>query len=114
MFLLEGHRRSAMRQAIADQAERMRKLAVDLQRIADEDAPTDADLRNAPMLRDWTFARRAAICLTGRGMGHPRLPDGPIWTSDLWVVDPAGHWARTASRFYVLSGQGPDAERFDA
>ena len=114
MFLLDGHRRLTMCRAIADQAGRMRRLADDLQRIADEDAPTDADLRDAPMLGDWAFARRTAICLTGLGVGHPHLPDGPIWTSDLWVVDPAGRWARTSSRFYVLSGHSPAAERFDA
>ena len=69
------------------------------------EAPTEADLAGAPILRDW---RRAVHLITGtlalEGMvtGHPQFDGQWVTTSPLVALDPEGRWARTLSRWYRL------------
>ena len=82
---------------------RLRRLADDLDRIAAGTAPTQTDLKTAPLLVDWQLATRlTGICLTGFVAGHPLLGNRKIVTSHLWALDPGYRWARTLSRFYKL------------
>jgi hypothetical protein len=86
-----------------DLTARLRALADDLDRIAQGDAPTAADLARAPLLVDWRFMLSwAGVGLVGFAAGHPLLGAKTIATSPLWVLDPALRWARTLSRFYKL------------
>ena len=61
-------------------------------------------------IREWTPARRAVLCLAGRPVGHPLLPDSkPIFTSELFLLDPERRLARTWSRWYrLLDEVGPE------
>ena len=67
-------------------------------------SPTDAILEDAPVLSDWCAVHLGAYPhLFGQVSGHPRLGDQRyIATSPYFQIDPAGAWARTWSRFYVL------------
>lgn len=58
----------------------------------------------------WTLARRAVLCIAGRPIGHPLLPDhDPIYTSELFYFDPDRRLARTWSRWYRLLDEiGPE------
>jgi hypothetical protein len=86
-----------------DLTARLRALAGDLDRIAQGDAPTAADLARAPLLVDWRFMLTwAGAGLVGFVAGHPLLGTKHIATSPLWALDPALRWARTLSRFYKL------------
>ncbi|WP_422369864.1 DUF6634 family protein [Hoeflea sp.] len=52
---------------------------------------------------NWALARRAVPCLVGIPTSHPILPDEePIFTSELFYLDPEKHAARTFSRWYEL------------
>ena len=82
---------------------RLRRLADDLDRIAAGTAPTQMDLKTAPLLVDWQLTTRlTGICLTGFVAGHPLLGNRRIVTSHVWALDPGYRWARTLSRFYQL------------
>jgi hypothetical protein len=82
---------------------RLRSLADDLDRIAQGEAPTAADLAQAPLLVDWRFMLTwAGVGLAGFVAGHPLRGSRHIATSPLWVLDPELRWGRTLSRFYRL------------
>jgi hypothetical protein len=82
---------------------RMRALADDLDRVAQGEAPTAADLAQAPLLVDWRFMLTwAGVGLAGFVAGHPLRGSRHIATSPLWVLDPELRWGRTLSRFYRL------------
>ena len=82
---------------------RLRRLADDLDRIAAGTAPTQMDLKTAPLLVDWQLTTRlTGICLAGFVAGHPLLDNRRIVTSHVWALDPGYRWARTLSRFYKL------------
>jgi hypothetical protein len=86
-----------------DLTARLRSLADDLDRIAQGDAPTAADLAQAPLLVDWKLMLGwSGLCLIGFVAGHPLLGAKTIATSPVWTLDPALRWARTLSRFYRL------------
>jgi len=92
-------------------------------KLRDGHLPTEDDLAGAPVLDDWSVSRLLPesdddddhyyLCLVGVVSGHPRLPDGPVRTSCLLVMDPANQWARTIGRYYRLGrkGEGPAAGR---
>jgi hypothetical protein len=67
-------------------------------------SPTEELLWNAPVLEKWCAVHLGAYPhLFGQVAGHPRLGDQRfIATSPYFRIDPAGRWARTWSRFYVL------------
>jgi hypothetical protein len=67
-------------------------------------SPTDAILDDAPVLSQWCAVHLGAYPhLFGQVDGHPRLGNQRyIATSPYFLIDQAGAWARTWSRFYVL------------
>jgi hypothetical protein len=78
----------------------LRELADDLERLT---MFQPNDLNEAPLLTDWTASNRLRPCLEGTVIGHPRLGDRTISTSELFAIDRKAGWARTFSRFYRLS-----------
>ncbi|WP_147393083.1 DUF6634 family protein [Paracoccus siganidrum] len=66
--------------------------------------PPRAELATAPILQHWQTFRtlHGSVVLAGCVSGHPVLRDGPICTSGLLSLCPAGGWARTVSRWYRL------------
>ncbi|WP_179381125.1 DUF6634 family protein [Jannaschia marina] len=67
--------------------------------------PTDADLRDAPILQNWMIDDEPVrgLHLIGCVSGHPTPPEGEsIYTSALLALDPAGRWARCLNRWYRL------------
>ena len=87
------------------EADRLEHLAHDLRAIAGGISPTPADLHDAPVVDQWRWSSRTMRTVIGTLQGHPRLPDGPVHTTELWAVDLERRWARTLSRFYVLGDQ---------
>ena len=83
----------------------LRRLADDLERIADGTGPTLEELDAAPVLGSWRMAQRWSVALAGHVSAHPRLGSGPITTSELWALQPHEGWARTFSRWYRLGKQ---------
>ncbi|WP_408906305.1 DUF6634 family protein [Muricoccus nepalensis] len=84
------------------EAERLENLARDLRAIAGGTSPSPADLHAAPVVDLWRWSSRSMRTVVGTLQGHPRLPDGPVHTTELWAVDLKRRWARTLSRYYVL------------
>jgi len=84
------------------EAKRLERLARDMRVIASGSAPTSADLEAAPIIDGWQYGRRTLTSLVGTLIGHPVLPDGPVHTTDVWVIDSKRRWARTLSRYYVM------------
>jgi hypothetical protein len=81
----------------------LRQLANDLERIRDHEGPTSEELENAPLLSGWRLLITSlGVRLVGNVERHPRLGSGEVTTSQVWVADPEGKWARTISRFYKL------------
>jgi glutathione S-transferase len=87
-----------------------RRLADDIARIAAGDAPSTADLAAAPLLDLWQPAATLLPALGGIVRGHPTLRDNTaVVASEMFVIDQTRGWARTWSRFYVLSRTVTDA-----
>jgi hypothetical protein len=84
------------------ESRRLERLARDMRLVAAGLAPTEVELEAAPIIDGWRFGCRTLTSLEGTSIGHPRLPDGPVHTTDLWVIDSKRRWARTLSRYYVL------------
>lgn len=80
----------------------LQRLTDDLTDIIAGTRPTPQDLENAVVLRDFMIGQHQVPCLVGRAENHPRLGTRMITTSQLFLVDPNGKWARTFSRFYRL------------
>lgn len=89
-----------------DLPERHKQVAEFLAHVDDLSSvpPSEAFLREAPVLAKWCAVHLGAYPhLFGQVAGHPRLGDQRfIATSPYFRIDPAGRWARTWSRFYVL------------
>lgn len=84
-------------------ADRLKKAAADLHRLAGGGAPDALALAEAPLLRRWGVIRASGFVLTGQVFGHPDIVDGrTAVTSALLAVDREKGWARTTSRFYLL------------
>ena len=51
--------------------------------------------------------------LEGMAVGLPKVADGPVYTTEVWIIDPKRRWARTLSRYYVLGAPyvGGDHDR---
>ncbi|WP_408735169.1 DUF6634 family protein [Muricoccus aerilatus] len=78
--------------------------------MAEGTSPTPADLHAAPVVDHWQWSSRTMRTVVGTVQGHPRLPDGPVLTTELWAVDLERRWARTLSRYYVLGDQRGEAD----
>jgi hypothetical protein len=87
------------------EADRLGRLAQDLEAIAKGMAPRPEVLEAAPILDNWQFGQRSMITSVGALIGHPRLPDGLCQTSEIWAIDQERRWMRTLSRFYVLGAE---------
>ncbi|MBI2254764.1 MAG: hypothetical protein HYU58_09110 [Proteobacteria bacterium] len=85
-------------------------LLADLKRIAAGEAPTPADLADAPLLVGWNMSIRSAPCLTGTVVDHPLLGTREITTSQVWAGDYSARWARTFSRWYALGASSKELE----
>lgn len=84
-------------------------LIADLRRLAAGQAPTAADLKDAPILDRWNHEYRNEPCLIGYVQGHPVLGSGRvIKTSTIWAGDGSQGWVRTLSRFYRLGYRRAD------
>lgn len=86
---------------IEGQLDYLRRLRVGLH-------PTPDDLVEAPLIRKWRFAPRAATALRGNVDGHPYLRGPQILTSDVLVMDESCGYARTLSRIYRLGERAKD------
>lgn len=86
----------------------LRKLLADLEGIASGLAPSDAELRNAPIIDHWVEVTRSRPCLAGQIHGHPTLRGSFSVTSEVWAVAPELGWLRTYSRFYRLGRRFSD------
>lgn len=83
-------------------ADRLRSLAVDMERIRNGSSPTAEELERAPTLDRWrAMVTPVGVRLTGRVRGHPRLGDTTALISPLYADD-EDRWVRTLSRFYRL------------
>lgn len=84
--------------------ERLRRLADDLEAVADGSIPE----RPTAVMSSWSFAARPVPCLVGNAFGHPKIEDGRrAFTSEVFYVDPRRRLARTLSRWYRLGSYEP-------
>lgn len=82
---------------------RLRDLADDLERIRSGQAPSEEDLKQAPLIVEWRcIISPFGMRLMGFVAGHPLLGNRNTMTSQIWAADSAGKWVRTLSRFYNL------------
>ena len=87
---------------ITGEISRIRAILSDLQRLALDDFPSDAELASAPLINGWCHMMRPAPCLIGVVTGHP-ICRGPItMTSDIQVMARHQGWMRTSSRLWRL------------
>jgi len=94
-------------------ADKLRRLADDIARFQDGIRPMPEQLEAAPMLVDWHYRfTPLGVRLVGDVLHHPTLRSGQIMTSQIWVADPKGLWARSMSRFYRLGD--PKLSNIDA
>lgn len=101
---------------LATEVERLRSLAVDIERILEGVPPKAiASEEGVPFLDRWFLANRATPCLIGLSTGHPRLVgvNRSLATSDVWLMSDDKAWARTLSRWYRL-GRPADRSGLDA
>ncbi len=81
----------------------LERLATDLRKLGLGQHPAPALLREAPLLRGWSFEQRPRPCLTGYMFNHPLIAEGRTGvTSEIYAIDPGRRWVRTLSRFYEL------------
>lgn len=84
-------------------AEQLEALAADLRRLAGGRYPDVQGRPGTPLMLKWGIGQRANSCLDGIVYGHPLLPDGArMISSEVYAIDRARGWARTASRFYEI------------
>lgn len=82
--------------------QRLRAMCDDVDAVLAGLPPTERLLARAPLLTGWEAAPYEAICLIGQVSGHPLIDDGPLRSSQVYMIDPDQRWARTISRFYRL------------
>lgn len=77
-------------------------LSRDLARIRSGVEPSTEALAEMPLLDQWDIRFIQCPILIGQVSGHPKISDGPVMTTDLWLIQDGLQWARTYSRFYKL------------
>lgn len=90
---------------------KLQRLLADTTYILENGVPDPDALRNAPVLVNYRFGFRDEVCLVGDALGHPRLGDRNLVTSQLFLVPQHAGWARTFSRFYRLENSPRGEER---
>jgi len=88
-----------------DQRVRLKALIADLDKLAAGWTPDQATLAAAPLIRSWSivdYPGTRDMALEGIVVGHPRLPDGPVTTSPIVILDLRARWMRTQGRFYRI------------
>jgi hypothetical protein len=91
-------------------ARKLRQLADDLTSTMEQDYLQS--LNPNVSLNSWRIATRAIPCMNGCVTNHPILNSGPIFTSQLYFIDPEMGLARTYSRWYRLLGKHSSSARF--
>ena len=91
-------------------SDRLQALARDCLILEHDVTFVSARLRTAPFLDSYVpVISPLGLHLVGQVTQHPLLGSRRIVTSQVWIADPEGHWARTLSRFYRLgSPADPD------
>lgn len=81
-------------------AAKLRRLADDFNRVQEADFLTRLD----PPTRvdNWFVSPYPGFQLMGEVVGHPRLPDGPFESSELYYINEERRLARTLSRWFRL------------
>nr|WP_325265540.1 DUF6634 family protein [uncultured Rhizobium sp.] len=80
--------------------QRLRQLADELE---DSSSPTR---RPVTRIDRWALANRTVPCLIGIPTAHPKIGDGePLFSSELYYLDPEACIARSFSRWYRLGEQ---------
>lgn len=88
---------------IREMADSLERLAADLRRLVSGEAPTSADLDDAPLLNRYSFTVRSEPCLSGLATGHPYVePGNRAFTSGVYAISESEGWCRTLSRFWKL------------
>jgi hypothetical protein len=77
-------------------------LSRDLNGIRSGVMPSSETLGEMPLLDEWDIRFIQCPILVGKVSGHPKISDGPVLTTDLWLIHDGLKWARTYSRFYRL------------
>ena len=81
-------------------SDRLRALADDLLHLNADDPSSST------IIDKWAVARRSVPCLVGIPTKHPHILDStPLFTSELYYIDPKRSIARTFSRWYELGEQ---------
>ena len=102
-LLGEGARMRSPAQELRD----LDNLVADLRRLVAGELPSDAELRAAPFLEDWSIVLEPVPCLVGKVSGHPSVRGPLVRTSPVWAMGTHQAWARTASRYYALGRAAP-------
>lgn len=100
---------NGLNRPVTDDVRKLRALADDLERLAAGQAPTEADLADAPQIDAYEFIARSVPAIYGLNDGHPRLSSPTLTTTQLWVLNEKQGWARTYSRYYRLGQHLKDA-----
>lgn len=90
--------------------EQIKLASVDLRRLEEGWRPSEADLREAVVLRNWIVGvdpHTNQTVFWGEALGHPLLGDRLIVTSPVIWISKDRRIARTLSRWYRL---GPAAD----
>lgn len=89
-------------EAIDGHAERLWRLASDLDRYASGHPPTPEELAECPVLEDWRPIHVGERALAGRAFGHPRISDGRVTLTSTLIRTDGRTFARTMTRLYRL------------
>lgn len=77
-------------------------LTADLREVLAGTGPAPDRILNAPKLEQWSIVPAPFRVLIGNVSGHPKIRDGEIMTSQLFLIEDGKTWARTFSRYYRL------------
>jgi len=89
---------------------KLEALTEDLSDILFGSVPQPDVLAKAPLLDSWRIGLVFSPVLIGHVVGHPRVPDGAVTTSEVWLMDEGKRWARSFSRFYRLGDVGSERD----
>jgi len=85
-----------------DVMRRIRSMCDDIDAVLAGLPPSEEKLSRAPLLHQWQLVPYQSVCLSGFVSDHPRIRNGPLVSSQVFMLDPERKWGRTLSRFYRL------------